>query len=61
MCLIMLSAIISNYIWFKIESQEENLSLLDFCIVRSKSTKFGKMLFRIIILLLGTKRYISLL
>ena len=60
MCLIMLSAIISNYIWFKIESQE-NLSLLDFCIVRSKSTKFGKMLFRIIILLLGTKRYISLL
>ena len=50
-----------NYFqWFKIESQE-NLSLLDFCIVRSKSTKFGKMLFRIIILLLGTKRYISLL
>ena len=60
MCLIILSAIISNYIWFKIESQE-HLSLLDFCIVRSKSTKFGKMLFRIIILLLGTKRYISLL
>ena len=60
MCLIILSAIISNYIWFKIESQE-NLSLFDFCIVRSKSTKFGKMLFRIIILLLGTKRYISLL
>ena len=48
MCLITLSAIITKYIYFKIQTYQ-NKSLLDFCSVISESSYFCKMLFRSII------------